>query len=251
MNNQTGGRGGLQFSLFGIPTEIQPFSWVMLGLLGLSMYSCSASPLQPTLIFVVVGMLSLLAHELGHALSARAFTGATPIIIIGNLGGLTYTPVPMPTRAKHFLMVLAGPLAGFALGIVAAVLLGIQIGSVWAALSIYVVEPLSFIPGISVPPDSYVALWQALESGAVTRFALMLYSSFFMVCFWWTVFNLMPILPMDGGQLVLTATDKPKLTAAIGLVISILLCIWFLTGGSIFMTLLLGYFAWINWQILR
>ncbi len=251
MNNETGCRGSLRFAIFGIPTEIQPFSWVILGLLGLSMYSTMPSPLQPTLIFVVVGMLTVLAHELGHALSSRAFTRATPIIIIGNMGGVTYSPVPMPTRVKHFLMVLAGPMAGFSLGILIAVLLGLQIGDVWAALTIYVMEPLSFISGVQVPADSYIALGQAMEAGDVNRFSLLLYSSFFMVCFWWTLFNLMPILPMDGGQLLLTATNNPKLTAAVGLCISVLLCLWFLSGGSIFMTLMLGYFAWYNLQIFR
>lgn len=251
MNYETGSRGSLRFSIFGIPAEIQPSSWVILGLLGLSMYSTIPSPLQPTLIFVVVGMLTVLAHELGHALASRAFTRVTPIIIIGNLGGITYSPVPMPTRAKNFLMVLAGPVAGFALGLAIAVLLGVQIGDVWAAITIYVMEPLSFIPAVQVPMDSYIALGQAMEAGAVTRFALMLYSSFFMVCFWWTLFSLMPILPMDGGQLLLTATNNPKLSAGIGLCIGALLCLWFLMHGGIFMTLMLGWLAWYNWRILK
>ena len=72
-----------------------------------------------------------------------------------------------------------------------------------------------------------------------------------MICFCWTVFNLLPILPMDGGQLLVTATNRPRLTAVIGMVLSTLLALWFLRGGSIFMTLMTGYFAWINWQILR
>lgn len=251
MNPQTRSKGCLRFSLFGIPTEIQPFSWLLLALLGLSLYSHAASPLQPALIFVVVGMLSLLAHEFGHALTARAFTKTTPVIIIGNLGGVTYTPARMPSRLTNFLMVLAGPMAGFALGVLAAVMMGLQIGSLGAALSIYTLEPLSLISGIQPPDSAYMALGIAIENGDISRFALLLYSNFFMICFWWTVFNLMPILPMDGGQLLLTATNKPKLTAGIGLVLSALLAIWFVTGGGIFMTLMMGYFAWINWQILK
>lgn len=251
MNPQTRSKGCLRFSLFGIPTEIQPFSWLLLALLGLSLYSHAASPLQPALIFVVVGMLSLLAHEFGHALTARAFTKTTPVIIIGNLGGVTYTPARMPSRLTNFLMVLAGPMADFALGVLAAVMMGLQIGSLGAAFSIYTLEPLSLISGIQPPDSAYMALGIAIENGDISRFALLLYSNFFMICFWWTVFNLMPILPMDGGQLLLTATNKPKLTAGIGLVLSALLAIWFVTGGGIFMTLMMGYFAWINWQILK
>lgn len=251
MNNENQSRGSLRFQLFGIPIEIQPFSWLILAILGLSMFSHMASPLQPALIFVVVGMLTLLAHELGHALTAKAFTRSTPIVIIGNLGGVTYTPVSMPTRMAHFLMVLAGPMASYALGMVAAVFMGVQIGSISSALMIYTLDPLSFITGIHAPEEAYMALAYAVESGGIGHFTLMLYSTFFMVCFWWTIFNLMPILPMDGGQLLLTATNKPKFVAMVGLGLSSLLAIWFLTGGNIFMTLMLGYFAWINWQILR
>ena len=251
MNNACGSRGSLRFLLFGIPTEIQPFSWLLLAVLGLSMYSNSPSPLPSAMIFIVVGMLTLIAHELGHALTARAFTRTTPLIIIGNLGGLTYTPARMPSRASHFLMVFAGPFASFVLGMIAAIALGLQVGDVGAALMIYVMEPLSFITGINVPESAYMPVAEALAEGGINHFALLLYSTFFIVCFWWTVFNLMPILPMDGGHLLLTVTNNPKLTATVGLVLSILLCIWFLTGGSIFMTLMLGYFAWINWQILK
>lgn len=251
MNTEQRSRGSLRFSLFGIPTEIQPFSWILLGLLGLSMYSNTASPLQPALIFVVVGMLSLLAHEFGHALTARAFTKKTPIVIIGNLGGVTYPGARMPSRMAHFLYVLAGPMAGFGLGILAAIVMGLQIGSIGGALSIYVLEPISIFFDIDLPASAYLAVAEGIENGSLTQFSLLLYSSFFMICFWWTVFNLLPILPMDGGQLLLTATNKPKIAAGIGLALSALLAIWFVTNGGIFMTLLVGYFAWINWQILK
>lgn len=251
MNDVTPGRGDLRFTLFGIPTAIQPFSWLILGILGLMMFSGGQSPLRPTLIFVVVGMLSLLAHELGHALTARAFTRVTPLIIIGNLGGVTYTPARMPTRAKHFLMVLAGPMAGFSLGLLIALIMGVHIGNIGAAMLYYVVDPLTFIPGIELPESVDLTIGIALYSGTLSVFAFLFYSISFMVCFWWTVFNLLPILPMDGGQLLLTATNNPKLTGGIGLALSLLIGVWFLTGGSIFMAMMLGYFAWINWQILK
>lgn len=251
MNNVTPSRGGLRFTVFGIPTEINPFSWLILGILGLMMFSSYPTPLQPALIFVVVGMLTLLAHELGHALTARAFTKVTPMIIIANLGGVTYTPVRMPTRAKHFLMVLAGPMAGFALGGLIAVIMGVQIGSISSALLYYMIDPLQFIPGIELPDAAAWAVYRAIESGALGHFGFLFYSISFMICFWWTVFNLLPIIPMDGGQLLLTASNNPRLTGGIGLALSALVGIWFLTGGSVFMALMMGYFAWINWQILK
>ncbi|MBE6417861.1 MAG: hypothetical protein E7033_05285 [Akkermansiaceae bacterium] len=241
MNQQTTGKGVLQFTLFGIPVLIQPFSWVILGILGLSIYSDMPSPLQPALIFVVVGMVTLLAHEMGHALVSRAVTRSTPYIVISNFGGFTIPALPAKTRLQHFCVVLAGPLAGYLPGVIAAIILGIQVGNVPLAVQLFVLHPFVL----------QQELGNLLLSGYLSSFSALLYSTFFLVSFWWTVFNLMPIRPMDGGELLLTATNKLRLTSAIGIVLSILLGIWFLTGGSIFMPLMLGYFAWMNWQILK
>lgn len=241
MNQQMTGKGVLQFSLFGIPILIQPFSWLILGILGLSIYSNVANPIQPALIFVVVGMVTLLAHELGHALVSRGVTRSTPYIVISNFGGFTIPTQPAKTRLQHFCVVLAGPLAGYLPGVIAAIILGIQVGNVPLAVQLFVLHPFVL----------QQELGNLLLSGYLSSFSALLYSTFFMVSFWWTLFNLMPIRPMDGGELLLTATNNLRLTSTIGMILSIVLGIWFLTGGSIFMPMMLGYFAWINWQILK
>lgn len=241
MNQQMTGKGVLQFSLFGIPILIQPFSWLILGILGLSIYSNVANPIQPALIFVVVGMVTLLAHELGHALVSRGVTRSTPYIVISNFGGFTIPTQPAKTRLQHFCVVLAGPVAGYLPGLIAASLLGLQLGDVAATIEFFVIHPLM---------ASQLPLFLE-QSGYISHFSALLYSTFFMVSFWWTLFNLMPIRPMDGGELLLTATNNLRLTSTIGMILSIVLGIWFLTGGSIFMPMMLGYFAWINWQILK
>lgn len=234
-------RGCISFTLFGIPIEIQPFSWLILGVLGLSIFSNAPSPMQGALMFIVAGMLTLLAHELGHALVGRCFTKITPYVVIGGLGGATHHPVGMPGRMPHFLMVLAGPAASYILGVLIAVLAGIQVGSIEFGLKLYLLHPLMAPAWLSA----------CAEAGLLSASAAMLYGVFYMICFCWTIFNLLPILPMDGGQLLVTVTNRPGLTALIGMVLSALLAIWFLQGGGVFMTLMMGYFAWINWQILR
>ncbi len=241
MNQQATGKGVLQFTLLGIPVIIQPFSWVILGILGLSIHSDMPSPMQPALIFVVVGMVTLLAHEMGHALVSRAVTRSTPYIVISNFGGFTIPTQPAKTRWQHFCVVLAGPVAGYLPGVIAAIILGMQVNNVPLAVQLFVLHPF----------ELHGQLDNLLINGYISTYSYLLYSTFFLVCFWWTVFNLMPIRPMDGGELLLTATNKLRLTSAIGIVLSILLGIWFLTGGSIFMPLMLGYFAWMNWQIFK
>ena len=61
--------GDLNFQLFGIPVRVHPLFWLIAVLLGIS-----GDP-QPAeiLLWVVAVFVSILVHELGHALTMRAF----------------------------------------------------------------------------------------------------------------------------------------------------------------------------------
>jgi len=69
------------------------------------------------LAWVAVVFVSILFHELGHALAARSF-GAGASIRLYGLGGLTYHSA-LPTARRRILVSLAGPGAGFLLGLLA------------------------------------------------------------------------------------------------------------------------------------
>ncbi len=69
------------------------------------------------LLLFVFGV-SVLVHELGHAFAARAL-GAHPTIRLHAIGGIThFIPPKPPTRLQTIGVSLAGPFAGFALGII-------------------------------------------------------------------------------------------------------------------------------------
>lgn len=240
MNTESGKKGSIYFTLFGVPTEIQLFSWLFLGIIGLSVFSNTSSPMQGALFFIVAGMLCLLAHEYGHAFVGRYFTKVTPTVTIGGLGGVTHHPLRMPGRWSHFLMVLAGPLSGYLLGLLMALILGLQIGDVGFAATMYLCAPLK----------SLGVLLYLAELGYLSPQLAMFYGVFFLICFCWTIFNLLPILPMDGGMLLLTVTNRRKLTAGIGMLCSALCACWFILSSNIFMAMMMGYFCWINWQFL-
>jgi len=142
-----------------IPIRIHPLFWVFAGLIGfLSSYS-----LVGTLVWIVVILVSVLVHEMGHALTGIAFKQQVNIQLM-VFGGATYRQGPRLSLPKEFLLTLNGPLFGLALGGIAY---GIR--AVWAG-----------------PPE-------------IAAYAL---NIFVWVNFFWTAINLLPILPLDGGHLL-------------------------------------------------
>lgn len=249
MNAPETSRGTLHFTLWGIPISIQPSSWIVLALLGGAFRINDGSDLKNVLIFVAAGMLCLLAHELGHALTGRKLTGETPTISLAMMGGVTMLHNPPRTRMGYFQYILAGPLAGLIPGLAAALLLGMQIGHLGAGISFFFLSPFG---AESALPSSHVeALVIALHEGTLSYTALQIYATTTLISVWWCIFNLLPIFPMDGGQILLTITNNYKTTALIGLILAGILTIVSISLSMWFTMMLLGYFAYINWQIFR
>lgn len=143
-----------------IPITIHPFFWVLC--FGIGFLNSGAIP--GTLIVAGVIFFSILIHEFGHALTAVAFGQRAQIDLVA-LGGLTSRHGPRLSLLQEFIIVLCGPLAGFALALI--------------SLAIY----FNF-------PDL---------SGTAFHFALLI--SIYVNIFW-TIINLFPIQPLDGGHLL-------------------------------------------------
>ncbi|MGD9703795.1 MAG: hypothetical protein AB7Q42_18040 [Acidimicrobiia bacterium] len=142
------------------------------GFLGLLLLAIVTSP--GALGFWLAGALAVLTltHELGHAAAARAF-GADAEISLDLMAGYTsFIPTrPMRTRERAAI-VLAGPMAEIVPGLVALAVLG--------------ANPLSYDSVTAT--DARWAIWWA---GPVLG-----------------LFNLVPLLPLDGGMIVATALDR-------------------------------------------
>lgn len=254
MDTNERGAGVIKFSLWGIPVEIRISTWILLAILGGGLGVSDGSSLASTLIFIVAGALCLLAHEMGHALTGRHFTKFTPWVTLGGLGGATFYPVPPHTRMHYFLTVLAGPMASFIFGMAVALIMGIQCGNPMAGLNYYLLAPLGLQEHI--PTEQLYAILSAFydvsfDGSARSSFIFEVYSMTLAISMWWTLFNLLPILPMDGGHLVRTLTGNIRLTAALGLALCVLLLVPCVTSKYYFMVMLLAYFGVINFQLLR
>ncbi len=172
------------------------------------------------LIWVVVVFLSVLVHELGHAFAARGF-GFQPAILLYSMGGLTSWTQTRPLgEGRQILISGAGPAAGFLLG-------GIAIG---------------LIP--QIPDDSSVFLQVALRD-------------LIWVNIGWGLLNLLPILPLDGGQIMNSAVrmisgGKPGLLPLrISLVACVAICVLALYVQMIWGAILAAWLAFNNFRALR
>ena len=179
--------GTIGFGLFGFPVRIEWTFWMVTLLMG--------AMRQPGTLYVaewtVVVLVSILIHELGHALCS-AWYGMKPEIKLYGMGGLTtFTPPePMPP-SKNILIDLGGPIAGF----------------LFAGL---IVVAALMLPG-----------WRQSEFGKVVFFDLL------WVNVGWGLLNLLPVWPLDGGQVVweLERMFSRKATGIVTEIVSCVVCL--------------------------
>ena len=252
MQSEHSSSWSISFDFAGVPTTIHPSSWLVLLLLG-GAYCSSSDGVLPALVFTVLGMLCLLVHEYGHAFVCRWLGGGHSVVHIASMGGVTRSEYPPPTRAGHILMVLAGPAASLLLGLFGGVVFGILIGDMCAGILFSLLSP---IPGaLEATPWLELNVLQPVQEAVFTdvfsRYQILVFLTLFEICVWWTLINLLPIFPLDGGQTLFLATRNEKLTACIGITLCALLVIVCLVNLLFFSLLLSIYFLYLNYQFLR
>ena len=206
----------MQFQLFGFPVSIEGSFLLTLGLLG---FFSAGGDTGLVVAFVVIGAISVLIHEFGHAFAARSQgVIGIPTISLAGMAGLTrYRLKEAPTRLQSIFISFAGPLTGVVLG-----------------------------AGVLVFDQANVL--------ADTSFNNNLINIALFTTFGWSAFNLLPIVPLDGGHIMTDLIPGDRQTrqrraALVSVVFSvaagILLLVWFGTG-AIFGIFILGSMAMQN-----
>ncbi len=75
-----------------------------------------------------------------------------------------------------------------------------------------------------------------------------------LISLFWSVLNLLPVLPLDGGQMLHAALgpDRIKITLWTTIVVATVTGVWMFTAtGSIIFPIFLGMYAWQAFQALR
>ncbi|MCU1515917.1 MAG: peptidase [Pseudarthrobacter sp.] len=217
----------------GIPV-ILAYSWFVIAAFTVIVYGPALQGRNPALgasayavafAYAVLLLISVLVHELAHALTAKIYGWPTQKIVLNLWGGHTLFENFTATPGRSVLVALAGPAANFVLA-----------GGGWLLLS-------GASLGTVAELLTNIFMWANLVIG---------------------IFNVLPGLPLDGGRLVESAVWKAtgsqaKGTVAAGWagrVIVVALGFWFvvrplLAGETpefslLMITVLVGGFLWMG-----
>jgi stage IV sporulation protein FB len=158
----------LNFHLGDIPVRIHPSFWLFSAFLGWPYQQRFG--FEYLLLWIACMFGSILVHELGHVAAGRFF-GRPSHIILFAFGGLAVGDYQLRRRWQRVVIFLAGPLAGLAL-----------YGLLWlvARYGLAQIDPATLEDLPAVVRGLQMLLWMNLV---------------------WNVLNLIPVWPLDGGQI--------------------------------------------------
>jgi Zn-dependent protease len=193
------------------------------------------------IVWASVVLVSILVHEMGHALAFRVF-GQGSHIVIYQFGGLA---IPNVWNRRHLrpiqqvIVSAAGPVAQLLLA-------GLIIGGLKAG-GWFVPFP---ILSVGLALDLYSG--REIESPIVSA----LFDFLLFVNIFWPILNLLPVPPLDGGQIVregmLAAgvADAHKIAGLIGVATGALVAYWAYTHQEPFLGIMFALLAASCWQSL-
>ena len=235
----------LRFRIGSIPVRIHPLFWLVTAL----MSSGNVDPLR-MITWIGVCFVSILIHELGHALLMKRY-GQQPRIVLYGMGGLAISDGGGWARTKlvgynhrrrwleSVLIAAAGPGAGFALAALVVAVVYLSGGSVfWVAPSLK--NPL-VVAAVAISP----------------QFSLMA-SQMLWVNIGWGIMNLLPVSPLDGGHIarsVLVEHDSyrgPERAQWLSVIVAVLVAVVaFQAWKQMYVAFLFGYLAAMNFMAMR
>jgi Zn-dependent protease len=234
----------LHFRVAGIPVRVHPLFW----LISLAVGFQGEDPVR-LLIWVGVVFVSILVHELGHALTMQFF-GQRARVVLYAMGGMAVADASpwgigrghrYRSSREQILISAAGPGAGFLLA-------GATVGLVFAAGGRVQFELVhGFLPyALFVPSPTVGEAWFWL-----VNFLLQ-------VNIFWGLVNLLPVYPLDGGQIAqeICVRQDPYNGTARCLWLSMVVAVTVAVVGAVvlqdrYLAILFGWLAlssYLTWQ---
>jgi Zn-dependent protease len=212
----------LSFRIGPVPVTIRPSIILVLAFIG---FLVDSSSLAKVGVWTAIGVASILVHEMGHAGVALAL-GGRPTVQLMGLGGATDPGLDeRPDRLRSALLSLAGPAAGLAVGAAVWIVAGPDL------------DALTSDRGLAAFGLA-TALWMNIG---------------------WSILNLVPVLPLDGGRLLTEALPGDPVTRSrraylASAVVGVGVALFFLSINEPFAGILFGFLAsqsFTAWRTLR
>jgi len=193
--------------LFGSELRVHVTFFLLLAWIGYSGYAEAGWPAAvENVLFVVALFACVVAHEFGHALTARRYGIKTPDITLLPIGGLARLERMPEKPGQEILVALAGPMVNVA---------------IWAALMLAGAQmPLTFTEEVDLTGPGFL--------GQLAFVNLFL-----------ALFNLIPAFPMDGGRvfravlsLAMDRVNATRIAAMAGQIVAFLLGFAGLSSGN-------------------
>jgi Zn-dependent protease len=240
----------LHFYVGDIHVRVHPLFWVVALII-----SAMSDQLGVAIVIGVAAVfVSILVHELGHALTMQFF-GERARIVLYMMGGFattggdsiwdfgSYRQRPR-TPLEQVVISAAGPLAGFLLAGLVVTLVMAMGGNV----HFFFIREAYYLPlWIIEPPPG-----QQFHDAARSAIHFLLWINIY-----WGILNLMPVYPLDGGQIVrpicvaLNPWRGLQISLWISVIVGAALAILSLTRQDFFLIYLFGSLAFGSYQALQ
>lgn len=243
----------INFTLFGFPIRTHPAFFILPVLLGRNLLA--SFPEINTgvgwLLCIAVFWVSILIHELGHAVAYNYFKLPCRIVLYW-MGGLAIADSGLWGRQggkqsltpnQQIVVSLAGPIFGFLLAIALTALVFVLGGSVsffrWGII------PIPYLPDMS---------GTILEGKSI--FLMIIWSGIVLNIFL-NMLNLVPIFPLDGGQatrqfmIKMDSYNGLRNSIILSIAAAILIAVIGFKNGDQFLGFFFAFMAWSNFQMLQ
>lgn len=200
--------------VFGSELRVHMTFFLLLIWIGAAAYAEGGWPAAiENVLFILALFACVIAHEFGHALTARRYGIRTPDVTLLPIGGMARLERMPEKPSQEIAVALAGP----AVNVV-----------IWAVLSVLLGATAS-LSGLEHIDDPTQGFWARLAS----------------VNLFLALFNLIPAFPMDGGRVLravlATRANRVQATqvaATAGQVIAFLFGFWGLSTGNVLLLLI-------------
>ncbi len=215
----------LSWRMLGTDIRVHPMFWLISVFLNWHLMERADGGPKLLALWVACIFVSILIHEFGHVFMGRLF-GAYGHIVLHGFGGLAIGASSLDRRWQRILVYFAGPLTGFV-----------------------------FLAAVLVP---YFLLALPREADVPPRGIDLGVDFLFQINLFWGLVNLLPVWPLDVGQISRDLLDglMPRSGNQVAMVISIVVAIAaavasYYVLGSIFLPLFFAFLALTSFQTMQ